>query len=404
MPKIIPTGPFHPILEEPEFFKFHVEGETITKIDMRIGYSHRGIELLSEEKTWDQVPFLVERICGICSFSHPYAYCLAVEALAGAEIPERAKYIRAIVAELERLHSHLLWMGLAGHFIGYNTVFMWVWKWREIVLDALEMTTGNRNHYANVKPGGVRRDIEEYMIPQLQQWLDELEPKLDMLIKVVMDDPVLHARLKGVGVLTKEQAIDYCALGPTARASGVDIDVRRDHPFDAYPLLDWKVVVLGGGDVFTKAAVRLLENLESMKIVRQSLKKMKPGPIVNEIKEVPEGEAIGLYEAPRGETFHYIRSDGSNMPIRHKVRAPSYMNILSNEVSCVGADLSDGGLITAAHDPCYSCTERLSAVRDALPDFILDGKELAKLSREKTGRISKEMQQENSKIEKELSK
>ena len=131
---------------------------------------------------------------------------------------------------------------------------------------------------------------------------------------------------------------------------------------------------------------------------------MKPGPIVNEIKEVPEGEAIGLYEAPRGETFHYIRSDGSNMPIRHKVRAPSYNNILSNEVSCVGADLSDGGLITAAHDPCYSCTERLSAIYEVMPDFILDSKTLAKMSREKTSRISKELQRENMKIDKELSK
>ena len=125
--------------------------------------------------------------------------------------------------------------------------------------------------------------------------------------------------------------------------------------------------------------MRLLENLESIKIIRQCLKKMKPGPIVNEILEVPAGEAIGLYEAPRGETFHYIRSDGSNMPIRHKVRAPSYMNILTNEVSVVGQDLADGGLITAAHDPCYSCTERISAARSAMPEDILDAKELAEL-------------------------
>jgi len=390
MAKIIPTGPYHPILEEPEFFKFHVEGETITRIDMTIGYSHRGIELLSESKTWDQVTFLVERICGICSFSHPYAYCLAVENLCCIEVPDRAKYIRAIIAELERLHSHLLWMGLAGHFIGYNTVFMWVWKYREIVLDSLEMTTGNRNHYANIKPGGVRRDFEDYMIPQLEKWMDELEPKLEMLVNVVMDDPVLHARLKGVGVLTYQQAIDYCATGPTARGSGVDIDNRRDFPFDAYPLLDWDVITMNEGDVFAKTAVRLLENIESLKIIRQSLKKMKPGPIEVEIKEVPPGEAIGVYEAPRGETIHYIRSDGSNMPIRHKVRAPSYMNILTNEVSCVGAALADGGLITAAHDPCYSCTERMAAVRREDPDNVINSKELARLSREKTKEIAGE--------------
>jgi NADH-quinone oxidoreductase subunit D len=344
----------------------------------------------------------VERICGICSFSHPYAFCLAVENLANAEVPDRAKYIRVIIAELERLHSHLLWFGLAGHFIGYNTVFMWAWKYREIILDALEMTTGNRNHYANIKPGGVRRDFEDYMTPQLETWMDEIEKKCVMFLNVALDDPVLGARLKGVGVLTKEDAISYCALGPTARASGIDIDVRRDHPFDAYPLVEWNVITQEAGDVFAKAAVRLLENLESIKIIRQCLKKMKPGPIVKEIMEVPAGEAIGLYEAPRGETFHYIRSDGSNMPIRHKVRAPSYMNILTNEVSVIGQDLADGGLITAAHDPCYSCTERISAARSAMPEDILDAKELARMSRDKTKKVAEKLNADSTEHKKVL--
>jgi NADH-quinone oxidoreductase subunit D len=242
------------------------------------------------------------------------------------------------------------------------------------------------------------------MYKQLSDAMDQLQPKLEMFINAVTDDPVIGVRLKGIGILTKQQAIDYCALGPTARASGIDIDARRDHPFDAYPILNWKVIVLNDGDVFSKTAVRLLENLESIKIIRQSVEKLKKldgKPIENEIKEIPVGEAIGLYEAPRGETFHYIRSDGSNMPVRHKVRAPSYMNILSNEVSCVGADLADGGLITAAHDPCYSCTERLSAVNDTFLDTKWNSKELARLSRQKTDAISR-MLGENGKDKQEL--
>ncbi|MBU4346773.1 MAG: nickel-dependent hydrogenase large subunit, partial [Candidatus Omnitrophica bacterium] len=200
---VIPIGPYHPLQEEPEFFRLYVEGEKVVDIDMVIGYMHRGIEKLSESKHFDQVAFLVERICGICSTSHPFAYVNAVEDLARIEVPGRALYIRTIIAELERLHSHLLWLGLAGHFIGYNTVWMWAWRYREPVLDMFEMITGNRQHYAMMKIGGVRRDIEEQHIPALKKTLDELVRAVDMFKGAVMDDPVIHARLKGIGILSR---------------------------------------------------------------------------------------------------------------------------------------------------------------------------------------------------------
>ena len=209
---IIPIGPYHPLQEEPEFFKLEVEGEKVVGLEINIGYNHRGIEQLCEQKSYDQVTFVVERICGICSTSHPFAYVNAVEDLAKIEVPERALYIRTVIGELERIHSHLLWLGLAGHFLGYNTVFMWAWKYREIVLDIMEQISGNRNHYAMMKPGGVRRDIDEEDIPMILKGLDELEEKIIMLKKAVMDDPVFHARLKGVGILTKEEAINYSCL------------------------------------------------------------------------------------------------------------------------------------------------------------------------------------------------
>lgn len=387
MSTIIPVGPYHPLQEEPEFFLLHVEGEKVVDIDINIGYNHRGIEKLAESKSYDQVAFLVERICGICSNSHPLAFVQAVEDLAGIEVPERALYIRTVIAELERLHSHLLWLGLAGHFIGYNTVWMWAWKYREVVLDIFEAVTGNRQNYAMNKVGGVRRDIEESDMPWIMKQVEALVPTLDMFKGAVLDDPVIHARLKGVGILTKEEAIKYCAVGPTARASGIAIDVRKDEPYAAYDKVEWDIVVTKNGDVFDKAVVRILEMYESVKIIEQCLDRMPKSEIDAKVKDIPPGEGIGHIEAPRGECFHYIRSDGTNSPVRHKVRAPSYMNVPTAEVTAVGQTISDATITLAAVDPCYCCTERLSVIDKKSGKKIMTAEDLIRLSQEKTKEI-----------------
>ncbi|UCC97620.1 MAG: nickel-dependent hydrogenase large subunit [Phycisphaerales bacterium] len=387
---ILAVGPFHPLQEEMEFFQLTVDGETVTDIDVRISYNHRGIEKLSETLQFDQIPFLVSRICGICSASHPLAYIQAVEEIAGVAVPERARYVRTIINELERIHSHLLWVGLGGHFIGYDTVFMWAWKYREPVLDLLEEITGNRNNYGNVRVGGCREDIPDEMVPKILKELDKVEKKTDMLTKAVLDDPVLHARLKGVGILSKNDAVSFAVTGPTARGSGVAIDVRRDDPYAAYGDLDWNVISQTEGDVFAKAVVRLLETFESIKMVREALKELPKGPIAVEVREIPPGEGCGHAEAPRGETFHYIRSDGGNRPTRHKVRAPSYVNVPSFKASCIGQHVADVTLTLAAVDPCYSCTERLAVV-DGHSAVIHDYEALLQMSREKTARIKKEI-------------
>ncbi len=383
--RIVPIGPYHPLQEEPEFFKLIVEGETVVDMEINIGYNHRGHEFISPELTYDQVPFLVERICGICSNSHPLACVLAIEDICGVKPPPRADYIRSIIQELERIHSHLLWVGLAGHFIGYNTVWMWAWRYREHILELFEMITGNRNHYAMNKPGGVRRDISPDQIPQILAVMDVVDKKTMMLTKAVLDDPVIRARLEGVGVLTHEQAIAYSVTGPTARPSGVDIDVRRDDPHCAYDKVPWSVIVLNEGDVLAKTKARLLEVFESAKIVRECLGGLPDGPIETRIDEVPPGEGIGRTEAPRGEVFHYIRSDGSNRPLRHKVRAPSFMNIASNVVAVKGGSIADAALTLAAVDPCYCCTERMAAFEDG--KLKLTGKDLLRLSWQKTEQI-----------------
>jgi len=379
----IPIGPYHPLQEEPEFYKLVVDGEKVVDVDVRIGYNHRGIEKLSESKNFDQSIFLVERICGICSSSHPIACVQAIEEIAGIEVPERALYIRTITQELERLHSHLLWVGLAGHFLGYNTVFMWGWKYREPICDIMETVTGNRQSYGMMKVGGVRRDIDKEHIPYILERLDELLPKVDMVKGAVLDDPVLHARLKGIGVLTREAAIDYSALGPTARASGYDIDVRRDHPYAAYDRLKWNVITQNEGDVFAKAVVRILEIYESVSIIRQCLDRLPGGSIDANPKDIPPGEGVGVAEAPRGEVFHYVKSDGSNSPVRHKVRAPTYMNFPTFRETVIGQTVSDATIILAAIDPCYCCTERMIAVDDH-DRTVLTPQDLIRLSQEKT--------------------
>jgi len=390
---IIPVGPYHPLQEEPEFFKLLVEGEKVVDLEIELGYNHRGIEKIAESKSYDQVIFLVERVCGICSTSHPIASVNALEDLGDIKVPERALYIRSIIGELERLHSHLLWLGLAGHFIGYNTVWMWAWRYREPVLDIFERITGNRQHYAMMKVGGVRRDIESDDIPEIWKMADGLLPVLDMFRGAVMDDPVIHARLKGVGILTKEDVFAYGAVGPTARASGIAIDVRKDDPYAAYPLVDWQVITQQEGDVFAKAVVRILEMYESVKIIKGCLDKLKvvSGEIDAKVKEIPPGEGIGRHEAPRGEVFHYVRSDGSNRPVRYKIRAPSYMNVPTNQKSVVGGTVSDATITLAAVDPCYCCTERVAVVDRKTGKKGLTGQDLIRLSQEKTLRLKREM-------------
>ncbi|NQT33492.1 MAG: nickel-dependent hydrogenase large subunit [Candidatus Omnitrophica bacterium] len=385
---IVPIGPYHPLQEEPEFFTLTVEGEKVIDIEVEVGYNHRGIEKLSERKSFDQSTFVVERICGICSTSHPYAYTRAVEDIVPMEVPERAKYIRTIIAEGERLHSHLLWLGLAGHFLGYNTVYMWAWKLREEVLDVMEILSGNRNNYAMFTPGGVRRDIKAEDIPVCLKKIDSIVPTLEMLKKAVMDDPVLHARTKGVGILTKEEAIDYSALGPTSRASGVARDVRKDSPYGAYDQVEWEMIVTQNGDVFDKVVLRVLEMFETYKILKYCLENLPSGEIDANIKSIPPGDGIGHIEAPRGETFHFVRSDGTNSPERHKVRAPTFMNLPTYKSTVVGETIADATIILAAIDPCYCCTERMT-VKDTDGKKLYTGEDLVRLSQERTEEIRK---------------
>lgn len=358
----IPIGPQHPALKEPANFSIEVDGEEIVDAYVKPNYNHRGMERLAEEKTYPQVLVLYERICGICSQVHPQAFAQATEDALGIEVPERARYIRTIMQELERIHSHLLWAGVGAHEIGFDTGLMYIWRDREAVLDILEMISGNRINYKMVEIGGVRRDIEERKIPQLLEQLDAYIPRLDIYANAFTKDPTLRARLEGTGILTEKEAKELCVAGPTARGSGFDVDVRRDDPYAAYDEVDFEVPVFKDGDILSRAVVRILELYESIKILKQALKNLPEGPIRVDIEEIPVSQGVGRVEAPRGEDIHYVRSNGTWYPDRSRVRAPSYINIPALVPMLTGDTVTDAPITIASIDPCWSCTARLTVI------------------------------------------
>ena len=363
---MVPLGPQHPALEEPESFNLLLEGERVAAATVALGYNHRGMEKACESRTYVQNIYLLERICGICSHSHSTCYVQTVEQLAGLEVPKRALYLRTLIGELERVHSHLLWLGVAGHEIGFMTLFMYAWKDREVVMDILEMLTGNRINYGMNTIGGVRRDITKEQGEQVLKALDILEERTKYYARIATEESTIIQRLSGVGRLSKEDGLRLGATGPVLKASGVAMDVRKDDPYAAYPDLDFNVITDTHADVFGRTVVRVMELMESYKICRQVIKMIPDGPIsVKAPMRIPAGEAFGRYEAPRGEDIHFTRSNGTDKPERVKVRAPTLANLAAITHMIEGGYLADVPIIIAAIDPCFSCTDRMIKIKDA---------------------------------------
>lgn len=361
----IPIGPQHPALKEPENFTITLNGETIINMDMRLGYNHRGIEKACEERTYIQAMYIVERVCGICSHSHSTCLLQAVEELAGLIVSPRAQYIRTIIAELERMHSHLLWLGVAGHEIGFDTLLMYSWRDREVVMDTLAALTGNRVNYGINTPGGVRRDISREQLADLLKAMDLLEERTKYYIELAQEEITLIKRLSGVGFLSHEDAMKLGTIGPTGRASGVDTDIRRDDPNLAYKDLEFKVITDTHNDVYGRVLVRVGELMQSYSMIRQLVAKIPDGPImVKTPRKIPAGETFSRYEAPRGENVHYIKANGTEKPERVKIRAPTLANVQSVAKMMENNRLADVPIIIAAIDPCFSCTDRMIQVHD----------------------------------------
>ncbi|MDD5482405.1 MAG: nickel-dependent hydrogenase large subunit [Kiritimatiellae bacterium] len=362
----IPIGPQHPALKEPENFQLALEGERIMEAGMRLGYNHRGMEKACEQRSYIQDIYLLERVCGICSHSHSTCFVQAVEEIAGLQITPRAAYIRVLIGELERIHSHMLWFGVAAHEVGFDTLLMYSWRDREIVMDLLAEISGNRVNYAINTIGGVRRDITPELSARIAQGIDRLEERTKYYIQVATEEATLIARLSKVGFLSKQDALALGAIGPTGRASAVDSDTRRDDPYAVYNELAFKVITDEHCDVYGRTLVRLGELMETYKIIRQVLERLPEGPLtVKAPRKIPAGEAFSRYEAPRGEDVHYVRSNGTEKPERVKVRAPTLANLASVAKMLENNYLADAPIIIAAIDPCFSCTDRALVLKEA---------------------------------------
>ncbi len=357
---IVPIGPQHPALKEPGHFEFAVDGEIVTDATVRLGYVHRGIEKAAEARNWTQNLYLVERICGICSHIHALTYSLGVEKLAEVDVPRRAQAIRVLVAELERVHSHLLWFGVAAHEAGFDTLFMYSWRDRETIMDILEALTGNRVNYSANVLGGVKFDVSPEQAKVILTGIDFLEERTKHYLTVATSDSMFLQRTRGIGTTRLRDAQRLGIVGPTARASGVIRDVRVDAPYAAYDDFPVQMVVETAGDLEARFVVRLKELFESFRLIREILDNLPAGDL--QVKRFPRkikvGEVISRVEAPRGEVFYYIRSTGGEQPDRLKVRTPTLCNMASVLSLSIGHHLADVPMLLVGIDPCFSCNDR----------------------------------------------
>jgi len=401
----VPVGPIHPALKEPVNLTFEVEGERIVDVKVKPGWNHRGIEFMGMERNPIQVIHLAERICGICSFVHAISFVQAVEEAAGIPVPERALYIRAIVGEMERVHSHLLWAGVAAHELGFDTLLHYSWQLREKVMDVLEIVTGNRVNYGMMVFGGVRRDITPEREKALFDMINYYRRNSDRLKELFLEDPTVKLRTRGYGILTYDEALKLCAVGPTARASGLAIDVRHDEPYAGYKYLNVEPILPDAytgeviGDLYDRFVVRLLEVDQSVDIIEEALEKIPEGEITSEPKlpklmvtlKKAEGDGFGRHEAPRGEVVHFVRlKAGKDNLDSWKVRASTYGNLMTWPPMFKDTQIADIPIVVASIDPCIGCMDRVTVVnRRTKTENVLVYDDLHRLSVEKTRRLQR---------------
>ncbi len=323
-----------------------LDGDIIVSADPDVGYVHRGEEKMSEFRTFVQNVPHIERPVIHDSSNILYSYCLAVEELIGLHPPERSMYLRAILAEIDRINYTLYWLAILGIFMGHSTMFMWTTADRELFVDLADMATGNRITHSYIVPGGVRDDLPEGFADKAFKFLDYFENKrLPEYDKIFFDNPLFRQRSEGVGVLSKEDAISLGVTGSVLRASGVKNDVRKNEPYDIYSELDFEIPTAKTGDSFARSILPIYDIRQSMSIIRQCLTQMpKSGGIRTKLQPNPRGppgEAYRRVEAGRGALGHYIVSDGTPKPYRHKMSVPSVRNLSAMPHLLKGARLAD---------------------------------------------------------------
>ncbi len=354
---VVPFGPQHPVLPEPIHLDLVLEDEKVIEAIPSIGFVHRGLEQLAEKRDFNDYQYVIERICGICSFKHGMAYCESIERIFDAQVPERAQFLRTIWGEMSRIHSHLLWLGLLADAFGFDALFMQCWRMREKVLDMFEASTGGRVIFSVNKIGGVLKDMDSSMLKSFSDIFTDMAEELKKLIRIFLKDYTVEHRLRGVGILTKEDALKLGAVGPMARASGIELDTRKTG-YEAYDKIEFDIITSKECDGYARCAVRAGEIFQSINIIRQCIDKIPQGAISNAVKGNPDGEAFARVEQPRGEAVYYAKANGTKFLERMRIRTPTFTNIQSLIHILPGSDLADVPLQILTIDPCISCTER----------------------------------------------
>ena len=359
---VVNVGPSHPSTHGVGRLIVHLDGDVVVKVDPVIGYLHRGIEKMAENRTYLQVVPLTDRLDYVGSMYANWAYCRAVERLAGIRVPERAEYLRVIVCELQRIASHMMSIGSSAADTGAATMFIYTFDVREAIIELFEELCGARLTYNYVRPGGVSKDIPEGWIDRVLAFTGSLAPRLDELDRLFFGNTITRGRLKGIGVLSAEDAVSWGASGPTARGSGVDWDLRKHHAYSIYPRLEFDVVVGERGDAYDRSRCRLLECYESAKIIEQCVQQIPGGPFKAEgmprLLAPGVGEAYDHIESARGSLGVYLVSDGSERPYRMKVRSPAFCNLALVPLLAPGHTLPDLVVIMGSLDPVFGEVDR----------------------------------------------
>ena len=344
-PLVVNIGPQHPSTHGVFRIRVTLDGERIIDAEMVVGYLHRSIEKLAEERTWTQnIPF-TDRMDYLAAMTGNLAYCSAVEKLASIEVPERAQYLRVIFAELQRIASHAMANGTFINDCGaWQTPLMHMFREREKILDLFEMTCGARLTLNYMRIGGVAFDIPDEFMPALEALMDELPDRIAEYEDLLLDNEILLMRARDVGVLPPEMAINASISGPMLRGSGVAWDIRKADPYAVYDRFEFDIPVGHNGDSFDRFLVRMEEVRQSVRIIRQAMEQLPPGAFCATVPlnvRPPPGEVYSRIESPKGELGYYLVSDGGPTPYRYKVRPPSLINLSALKQMMIGTSISD---------------------------------------------------------------
>ncbi|MBM2825188.1 MAG: nuoD [Dehalococcoidales bacterium] len=361
-PFVLNIGPAHPSTHGVCRLKALLDGEVITDIECVFGYLHRGVEKLAEERTYTGVIPLTDRLDYLAAMSNNLSYCLAVEKLAGISVPERAHYLRVIIAELQRIASHLVAVGAFLNDCGaFMTPILYMLREREKILDLFEMASGQRLTYNYMRVGGLSQDVPEEFLPALAKFVDQMPGHVDEYDRLLAENEILLARSKGVGILTREMAINSSAGGPVLRASGVNWDIRKADPYAIYDRFQFDIPTGTAGDCYDRYRVRVQEIRQSVRILKQAIEQIPSGPTRSKVSQLirpPVGEAYARIEAPKGELGFYLVSDNSIAPYRCHIRAPSLINLTALRDMIVGWKIADAIIIFGSIDICMGEVDR----------------------------------------------